>query len=176
MSQSTNQEQPSKFPQYIAPIIILLLAIGAAVYGVLWAADEDTTVTNDAPTEQAENQPDNDDYLEAVQDQYPEAPAHHQEALAAAQAEMETYVLSAHQLELVLADPEFSYEMEQDAIDFAVEHVDVDWNEQAHQYLAVTLQEFPDADLEEVADLMQNDPEGPQFTAEQVDYAVSQMQ
>lgn len=177
--QQAQQKPPSKFPQYIAPIIILILAVGAAIYGVLWSKDDsNNTPTDDGATsEQAEQpaQPDASAHLADVEQEFPEADASQQEALAAARTEMELYVLSEHQLELVLSDPQFGYELSRDAIDFATENVDVDWNEQAHQYAAATLNEFADVEVADLQDIMVNDPEGPQFTDEQTEYAISQL-
>ncbi|GAA2025155.1 hypothetical protein GCM10009720_01120 [Yaniella flava] len=177
--QQAQQKPPSKFPQYIAPIIILILAAGAAIYGVLWSMDEsNNTASNDAATtDQSEQpaQPDNSAHPADVEQEFPEADASQHEALAAARSELELYVLSEHQLQLVLADPQFGYELEQDAIDFAVENVAVDWNEQAHQYAAATLNEFPDVEVTDLQEIMVNDPEGPQFTEEQTEYALSQL-
>ena len=177
--QQAQQKPPSKFPQYIAPIIILILAAGAAIYGVFWSMDDSNSTASDDPatSEQAEQpgQSDASAHLADVEQEFPDADASQQEALAAARSEMELYVLSEHQLELVLSDPQFGYELPQDAIDFAVENVDVDWNEQAHEYAAATLNEFPDVEVADLQEIMVNDPEGPQFTDEQTEYALSQL-
>jgi len=175
-----SQQQPSKFRQFILPIIILILAVGAAIYGVLWSTDETNTApTEDSTTaEQAENpeQPEKSQDLAEVENEFPDAEAAQQQALAAARTELEIYVLSEHQLELVLSDPEFGYELEQAAIDFALENIEVVWNDQAHQYAVATLQEFPEVELTELEEVMQHDPQGPQFTAEQTEYALSQLE
>lgn len=177
--QHGSQKPPSKYPQYILPLIILIVAIGAAIFGVMWSSNESNTAPaeDSATAEHAEDpeQPDTSQHLAEVESEFPDAEASQQQAVAAARTEMELYVLSEHQLELVLTDPQFGYELEQDAIDFALNNVDADWNDQAHQYAVATLNEFPDVELEQLEDAMQHDPEGPQFTAEQTEYALSQL-
>src|SRR5699024_6073692 len=94
--QNGTPKQRSKFPQYIAPIIILLLAIGAAVYGVLWANSDDDA---SAPTEETAQNDQTErtqasTHLDDVQREFPDEDAAHQEALAVARGEMETYMHS----------------------------------------------------------------------------------
>lgn len=174
-----SQQQPSKFRQFILPIIILVLAIGAAIYGVMWSSNETNTApTEDSATAEDTETPEQSDaaqHLADVEDEFPDAEAPQQQALAAARTEMEIYVLSEHQLALVLSDPEFGYELDQNAIDFALDNVEVDWNDQAHQYAVATLQEFPEVELTELEEVMQHDPEGPRFSAEQTEYALAQL-
>lgn len=169
-------KQPSKFPQYIAPIIILLLAIGAAIYGVLWSQSEDTDASNEETTQTEQpDQTDSSAHQDAVEQDFPDAETSHQEALATARGVMETYIHSEQSLELALTDPEHGNAYDQDAADFAMEHIDVDWNEEARQFAVLFTQEYPDTGLEELEELMQHDPQGPQYSAEQTDYALSQL-
>lgn len=175
--QNGTPKQRSKFPQYIAPIIILLLAIGAAVYGVLWANSDDDA---SAPTEEtAQNdqteQTQASTHLDDVQREFPDEDAAHQEALAVARGEMETYIHSEASLEMLLVDPEYGHDFDQAAADFAVEHVDVDWNEEASQFAMVFMEQYPETQPDELEELMQDDPQGPQYSAEQTEYALSQL-
>lgn len=57
MPQQTNDPKPkSKIPQYIGPIIILLLAIAGAVYGVLWSLSYNQPDCCSVPEASAEEQ------------------------------------------------------------------------------------------------------------------------
>lgn len=170
-------KQPSKFPQYIAPIIILLLAIGAAIYGVLWAqSDENDTVgTGDTVQSEQPEQAEASTHLGDVEREFPDADPAQQEALAFARGEMETYIHSESSLEILLTDPEYGNDFAQAATDFALEHIDVDWNNEASQFARVFMEQYPDIQPEELEELMQHDPQGPQFSAEQTEYAISQL-
>ena len=69
-SQYDQPQQPSKWRQYLGPIIILVLAVGLAVYGLVWASnDENALPTEETTTEDASNarQPDASSQLEQVQ-------------------------------------------------------------------------------------------------------------
>lgn len=180
----TNQQQPrSKWTQYIGPIIILLIAVAAAIYGLVWYSDQgdplptEETTAEDAGTGDGTqaDQPDGEAYLETVQQEYPDATGEEQEALAAAQAEADTYIVSEYLLKELLTNPEYDYDFSEEAADFAVENVEVDWNEQAYQFASIARQEYPEATDEELENLLQHEEGGPQFTAEQTEYALSQL-
>jgi hypothetical protein len=53
--------------------------------------------------------------------------------------------------------------------------VDVDWNEHAYEFATLAREEFPDATDEEIENLLRDEQGGPQFTAEQTEYAMSQL-
>lgn len=170
---------PSKLPQFIGPILILVLAIGAAIFGVLWSADnpnpastEDTATAEDSQSQAA---PDATAYLEQARQDFPDAQPEEQEALASAQAEADTYIVSESLLLELLTNPEYDYGFSEPAADFAIENVEVDWNEQAYQFATLALQEYPDAETADLEQLLQHEPGGPQFTAEQTEYALSQI-
>lgn len=177
-SQYDQSQEPAKWRQYIGPIIILVLAVGLAIYGLVWASnDENALPTEETTTEDAsdQQQPDASSHLEQVRQQYPEASPQEQEALAAAQAESEMYIVSEYLLEELLTNPEYEYGFSQEAADFAIENVDVDWNEQAAHFATLAREEYPDATDEEIENLLRDEEGGPQFTAEQTEYAMSQL-
>ncbi len=178
-SQYDQPEQSSKWRQYVGPIIILVLAVGLAIYGLMWASDDDNALPTDetTTTEDAgmQDQPDASAQLEQVQQEYPDAEPEEQEALAAAQAEADMYIVSEFLLQELLTNPEFEYGFSQEAAEFAITNVEVDWNDQALQFAMLAREEYPDATDEEIENLLQNEPGGPQFTAEQTEYAMSQL-
>ena len=170
----------SKWAQYVAPIIILVLAVGAAIFGIIWASNDDNALPDQQETTTAEDapetgQPDASAQLEQVQQEHPDASPEEQEALAAAQAEANTYIVSEYLLTELLTDPEFEYGFSEEAAAFAVENVQVDWNEEAAMFAQLARDEYPDATEEEIENLLQNEPGGPQYTAEQTEYAMSQL-
>jgi len=172
----------SKRTQYIGPIIILVLAVGAAIFGIIWASNDDTALPDQHETTTADEapnvepvQPDASDQLEDVQREHPDASTEEQVALAVAQGEADTYIVSEFLLEELLTDPEFDYGFSPEAAAFAVENVQVDWNEEAAMFAQLARDEFPDASDEEIENLLQNEPGGPQYTAEQTEYAMSQL-
>lgn len=175
--QNGGPKRRSKFPQYIAPIIILLLAIGGAIYGVLWSQSNDTSNTGTEETAQAEPpaQPDGAAHLEDVEQEFPDAEPSHQEALAVARGQMETYIHSEISLATQLTDPEDGTGVEPAAAEFAIEHIEADWDEEARQFATAITQQYPDLQRAELEDIMQQDPQGPQFSAEQTQYALSQL-
>lgn len=181
--QYDQQEPRSKRTQYIGPIIILVIAVAAAIFGVMWSSDEDNTTseqettTEDTTTEDAvpPNQPDGTQYLDQVQQQHPDASSEEQEALAAAQAESDLYIVSEYLLEELLTNPEYEYGFSQEAADFAVQNVEVDWNEEAYQFASLAREEYPDSTDEEIENLLQHQDGGPQFSAEQTEYALSKL-
>ncbi|GAA4481023.1 hypothetical protein GCM10023190_26550 [Enteractinococcus fodinae] len=177
-SQYDQPQQSSKWRQYIGPVIILVLAVGLAIYGLVWASNEENALpTEETTTEDAgdQRQPDAGSHLEQVQQDYPDASPEEQEALAAAQAEADTYIVSEHLLQELLTNPEYDYGFSQEAAEFAVENIEVDWNEQAAHFAALAREEYPDATDEEIENLLRDEPGGPQFTAEQTEYAMSQL-
>ena len=177
-SQYDQPQQPSKWRQYLGPIIILVLAVGLAVYGLVWASnDENALPTEETTTEDASNarQPDASSQLEQVQQEYPDASSEEQEALAAAQAEADMYIVSEHLLHELLTNPEYEYGFSQEAAEFAIENVEVDWNEHAYEFAALAREEYPDATDEEIENLLRDEQGGPQFTDEQTEYAMSQL-
>ena len=177
--QQEQHKPPTKWPQFLGPILILVVAIGAAIFGVLWSSNNPNTAPSEdtATAEGSEGQaaPDATAYLEQAREDFPDAQPEEQEALASAQAEADAYIVSESLLVELLTNPEYGYEFSETAAAFAVENVEVDWNEQAHQFAALALQEFPDATTEDLQQLLQNESGGPQFTAEQTEYALSQI-
>lgn len=175
--QNGDPKQRSKFPQYIAPIVILLLSIGAAIYGVLWSQSNETPGASGEETAQAEQpaQVDGSAHIDDVEQEFPDAEPAQQEALAAARSEMENYIHSEASLAMLLTDPEYGNEFDQAAAEFAVEHVDADWNAHAHQFAIAFMQQYPDVQLDELEEFMHSDPQGPQYSAEQTEYALSQL-
>ena len=183
---TTQYDQPekprSKWTQYIGPIIILVFAVAAAIFGIIWASNdenalptEEETVTADEAPEMEQAQPDASAQLEQVQQDHPDAEPEEQEALAAAQAEADTYIVSEFLLQELLTAPEYEYGFSEEAAEFAVDNVQVDWNKEAYQFAMLARDEFPDATDEEIENLLQNEPGGPQYTAEQTEYAMSQL-
>jgi len=79
--QYDQQEPRSTRTQYIGDIIILVIAVAAAIFGVMWSSDADNTTseqettTEDTTTEAAfpPNQPDGTQYLDQVQQPHPDA-------------------------------------------------------------------------------------------------------
>src|SRR5690625_8025659 len=122
----------------------------------MWSSDEDNatseqeTTTEDTTTEDAvpPNQPDRTQYLNQVQQQHPDASFEEQEALAAAQAESDMYIVSEYLLEELLTNPQYEYGFSQEATDFAVQNVEVDWNEVAYQFASLAREEYPDSTAE----------------------------
>ena len=47
----------SKRTQYIGPIIILVLAVGAAIFGIIWASNDDNALPDQQETTTAEDAP-----------------------------------------------------------------------------------------------------------------------
>lgn len=176
-TQHDQHKPPAKWPQFIGPIIILLLAIGAAIFGILWSSDETNTApTQDTPSAEDpgnSTQPDATAYLEQARQEFPDAQPEEHEALAAAQAEADSYIVSEHLLGVLLTDPEYEYGFSQTSAEFAVEHVEVDWNEHARQFATLAREEFPDATDQDLEQLLQHEPGGPQYSAEQTEYALS---
>ena len=178
---TTQYDQPeaprSKWAQYVGPIIILVLAVGAAIFGIIWASDDDNALPNEQETTTAEDAPTSDAsaQFEQVQQDYPDASPEEQEALAAAQALSENYIVSEVLLQETLTDPEFDYGFSQEAATFAVENVEVDWSQEAAMFTRLARDEYPESTDEEIENLLQNEPGGPQFTAEQTEYAMSQL-
>lgn len=175
--QNGNPKPPSKFPQYIAPIIILLLAIGAAIYGVLWCESDDSNSAAAGESTQAEQaeQTDGSEQLKQVESEFPDAERAHQEALATARSQLETYIHSEASLEMQLTAPEYGNEFPQTAANFALDNIEVDWNSEAEQFVMVYLEQYPNTQLNELEELMQHDPQGPQYSPEQTAYALSQL-
>lgn len=172
--QNDNPAPRSKFPQYIVPVIILLLAAGAAIYGVMWSqSDESSTAQTDETTQADPNEVSAD--LEEVEQEFPEADPTHQEALATARGEMQTYFHSEFTLNYQLTDSTEGYAFDQDAADFALEHLGVNWDEEAAAFATAIMNENPDLEPEELETILQDDPQGPQYTEEQTQYALSQV-
>lgn len=177
-SQYDQPQQPSKWRQYIGPIIILVLAVGLAIYGLVWASNDENALPTEETTTEDAAQPEQSDasaHLEQVQQEYPDASPEDQEALAAARALAETYIISEHLLQEELTNPEYGYEFSQEAAAFAVENIEVDWNEQAYHFASLAREEYPEATDAEIENLLRDEPGGPQFTAEQTEYAMSQL-
>lgn len=174
---TTQYDQPednrSKVTQYIGPIIILILAVGAAIFGIVWASDDENALPTEEETVTAEDAP--GAYLEQAQQEHPDASSEEHEALAEAQALADGYIVSEVLLQEMLTNPEYEYDFSQEAADFAVQNVQVDWNEQAHQFATIARDEYPDATDGEIENLLRDEPGGPQFTAEQTEYAMSQL-
>ena len=170
---------PAKWPQFLGPILILVVAIGAAIFGVLWSSNNPNTAPSEdtATAEGSEGQaaPDATAYLEQAREDFPDAQPEEQEALASAQAEADAYIVSESLLVELLTNPEYGYEFSETAAAFAVENVEADWNEQAYQFATLALQEYPEAETADLEQLLQHEPGGPQFTAEQTEYALSQI-
>jgi hypothetical protein len=161
-----------------------VIAVAAAIFGVMWSSDEENaTSEQEATTEDTTssedtvppNQPDRTQYLDQVQQQHPDASSEEQEALAAAQAESDMYIVSEYLLEELLTNPQYEYGFSQEATDFAVQNVEVDWNEEAYQFASLAREEYPDSTDEEIENLLQHQDGGPQFTAEQTEYALSKL-
>lgn len=175
--QYDSPKRRSKFPQYIAPIIILLLAIGGAIYGVLWSQSNDSTDAGSEETSQAEQPSPSESsaHLDDVEQEFPDAEPSQQEALAVARSEMETYIHSEKSLVIQLTDPQDGTGVDEASANFALENIATDWNQEAHQFATAIMQEYPDLETDELENIMQHDPQGPQFSEEQTQYALSQL-
>src|SRR5699024_12568477 len=100
---SDNLRQPKNYRQYIAPIIILLLAIGAAIYGVLQTSAEPAESSNhDSSQTERPAKSATAESLNEVERDFPDAGSSSQEALAVAHDELATSIHSEHALGLLL--------------------------------------------------------------------------
>lgn len=173
---SDNLRQPKNYRQYIAPIIILLLAIGAAIYGVLQtSAEPDESSNHDSSQTERPAKSATAESLNEVERDFPDADSSSQEALAVAHDELETYVHSEHSLRLLLTATEYGHEFDESAADFALEHLNANWEDEAYYYAELVMQEYPGLQQAELQKHMQHEPEGPKFSAEQTDFALSKL-
>src|SRR5699024_5956064 len=152
---------------YIAPIIILLLAIGAAIYGVLQtSAEPDESSNHDSSQTERPAKSATAESLNEVQRDFPDADSSSQEALAVAHDEFEPYAHSEHAPRLRLTSTAYNHDLDQAAADFALEHLNANWQDEAYYCAELITQVYPDMQPAQLQTHLPQERERPQFLAE----------